>query len=136
MDPVTAERARMMAPRSRQDLATFYLVAASAGFSEQLAYRGALFAILSVIAGNWWIAAAIGAAAFGLAHLFQGWRAAGVVALIALRDQIVVGLTGTLVIAMIAHALHDMIAATLLRTRVRREEHGPKGPGGSALAVS
>jgi hypothetical protein len=51
------------------------------------------------------------------------------VALFALRDHIVVGLTGTLIVAMIAHTLHDMIAGTVLGMRARRDE-------GNALAVS
>jgi membrane protease YdiL (CAAX protease family) len=129
LDPLAEERTRMMAPRTGRQLAAFYAVAVSAGFSEQLVYRGALFAILTAATGSWWVAAAVGAAAFGAAHLFQGGRAVGIVALIALRDQIVVGLTGTLVVAMVAHALHDMIAGTLLGVRARRAE------GGGALAI-
>jgi hypothetical protein len=132
MDPLTRERLQLMAPRGgrRGGYAAFYLVAIGAGFSEQLAYRGALFAILSAITGSWWISAVVTAAAFGLGHLFQGWRAVGVVTLIGLRDQIVVGLTGTLVVAMIVHAAHDILAGTVLGRRLDHDE------GGSTLAVS
>lgn len=129
LDPLAEERTRMMAPRTGRELAAFYVMSASAGFSEQLAYRGALFAILSAVTGHWWVAAAISAAAFGMAHLFQGGRAVAFVTLIGLRDQIVVGLTGTLVVAMIAHAVHDMVAGTVLGMRARR------GDGGNAIAI-
>jgi hypothetical protein len=118
-NPATRERVRHVAPRSPADLATFYLMSLTAAFSEQLAYRGVLFVLLSAVTASWLAAALIAAAAFGAAHVFQGWRSAGIVALVGLRDQIVVGLTGTLAVAMIIHALHDIIAGTVMRSRAR-----------------
>jgi hypothetical protein len=38
-----------------------------------------------------------------------------------LLAQIVVGLTGTLIVAIVVHALHDAIAGTAISIRARRE---------------
>jgi hypothetical protein len=67
-------------------------------------------------------AALLAAIPFGLVHLFQGWRSAMAVIVIALRDQVLVGLTGTLVFATAIHIIHDVVAGTVLMRRVRREE--------------
>jgi len=122
-DPVARERTRLMAPRSPGELAYFYVVAISAGISEQIAYRGLLFTLLAALVGSWWLAAVLAAVPFGVVHAFQGWRSAGIITLVALRDQIVVGLTGTLVFAIAIHIIHDMIAGTVLCIRTRREEN-------------
>ena len=55
-------------------------------------------------------------------HLFQGWRSALLVTVIAIRDQVLVILTGTLVYAIVIHIIHDIIAGTVLMRRARHEE--------------
>jgi len=120
--PAAHERTRLIAPRSPREFAAFYLLAITAGVTEELAYRGVLFILIASIVESWWLAAVAGAAIFGIVHLFQGWKSAGIVALIGLRDQIVVGLTGTLFIAIAVHMLHDAIAGTVIGIRARREE--------------
>lgn len=116
------DRTRFLAPRRASEFGAFYTLSLSAGFTEELAYRGVLFVLLGALTGSWWVAVAIAAAAFGIAHLFQGWRAAGLATLVALRDHLVVALTGTLWIVIIVHMLHDIIAGTVIGLRVRREE--------------
>lgn len=120
-DPVAKERTRLIAPRTSKEHALFYLLSVTAGIAEELTYRGMLFTLLAALFGGWWIAAIIAAAAFGIVHLFQGWKAAGIAALMGLREQLVVGLTGTLFVAMAVHMLHDAIAGTVIATRARRE---------------
>lgn len=121
-DAVARERTRLIAPGSSREYAMFCGIAISAGIVEQLAYRGVLFSFLFWYTGNFLAAAALAAVPFGLVHLFQGWRSAIVVIAIALRDQILVALTGTLVFAIVIHIIHDMIAGLVLMRRVRREE--------------
>lgn len=121
-DGLAARRTQLIAPRTPREFGMFYALSISAGFAEQLAYRGVLFTLLAALAGSWWLAAAGSAACFGIAHLFQGWRSAGIAGLIGMRDQIVVGLTGTLWVAIVVHILHDAIAGTVLGRRARREE--------------
>ena len=75
-----------------------------------------------------------GAALFGIVHLFQGWKSAGIAALIGLRDQIVVGLTGTLFVAIVIHTLHDVITGSVVAVRAAAEETAI-GAGGTAVNV-
>lgn len=127
-DALSTQRSRMIAPRTPRELAAFCGIAISAGFAEQLAYRGVLFSFFYWYTGTVLLAALLAAIPFGLVHLFQGWRAASIVMVIALRDQLLVVLTGTLVYAIAIHIIHDVIAGSVLMRRARREE--------SPLAVS
>jgi membrane protease YdiL (CAAX protease family) len=128
-DPVARERTRLIAPRTGREFVVFYLVSATAGVAEELTYRGLLFTLLAALLGGWWMAALVTASVFGIVHLFQGWKSAGIAALMGLREQLVVGFTGTVLIAIVVHALHDAIAGTVIAVRARHEE-------GAALAVS
>jgi len=121
-DPVSRERVRLIAPRTPKEFGVFYLLSITAGFAEEVTYRGLLFTLLAALVRSWTIAALIAAAVFGIVHLFQGWKAAGIAALMGLREQIVVGLTATLLVAMAVHALHDAIAGTIIGLRARRED--------------
>lgn len=121
-DELSRQRSRMIAPRTARELAAFCGIAISAGFAEQLAYRGVLFSFFYWYTGTVLVAALLAAIPFGLVHLFQGWRAAAIVMVIALRDQLLVVLTGTLVYAIAIHIIHDVIAGSVLMRRARREE--------------
>jgi CAAX protease family protein len=125
-DAIAEERTRLIAPHRPTEHALFYLVSLTAGIAEELTYRGMLFTLFAAILGSWWVAAIIAAAAFGVAHLFQGWKAVGIAALMGLREQLVVGLTGTLFVAMAVHMLHDAIAGTVIAARARREAAGSR----------
>lgn len=115
-------RTRLIAPRSGREHALFYGVSLSAGFAEELAYRGLLFTLAASLTASWWLAAVVCSALFGIVHLFQGWKGAGIASLMGLREHLVVGLTGTLVVAIVVHILHDAIAGTVIGLRARREE--------------
>lgn len=106
-------RLRYLLPVSRTERRWWILLSLSAGICEELLYRGFLLHCLS---GEWpgrlhlglpaaW---ALGALAFGLAHLYQGWR--GVAASTAMG--LVFGLlaigTGNLFLPMFVHALIDL----------------------------
>ena len=121
-DELAKSRSRLIAPRTAKEFAAFCGVALSAGVTEQLAYRGVLFSFLLWYTGSFWAAALLAAIPFGLVHLFQGWRSAVIVMVIALRDQLLVAITGTLVYAIAIHVIHDIIAGAVLMRRVRREE--------------
>lgn len=121
-NPLALERMRLVTPATRGEYAAFCGIAVSAGIAEQLAYRGVLFSFLLWYTGSHVVAALLAAVPFGLVHVFQGWRAAAIVGVVALRDQILVILTGTLVYAIGIHIIHDIIAGTVLMRRSRREE--------------
>lgn len=119
-------RARMaaMAPRTPKELGLFYVVCVGAGVAEETAYRGVAFALLYLLTGSWWVAAAIAAVIFGATHLAQGWRTAFLVILYGLRDQVVVGLTGSLYVAILVHIVHDAVVGTV----VGRRAHAADAP--------
>lgn len=123
-------RAETIAPRTRSDAIAFAGVATSAGIAEEVAYRGVLFSLLAHFMGGWWLPALVAAVAFGVAHAFQGWRAAALASAAGLVAQVVVGLTGTLIVAIAVHIVHDLIAGAVIGLRMRR-----RPPGGDAVAV-
>jgi membrane protease YdiL (CAAX protease family) len=140
-DRLARERTQLIAPRSAREFGAFYLLSTTAGIAEELAYRGVLFVLLSAVTGSWWVAALLASAFFGIAHLFQGTRSAGLAALMGLRDHILVGLTGTLWIAIVVHVAHDIIAGTVIGVQARLSDGAtravPSVPGSEAAnAVS
>jgi membrane protease YdiL (CAAX protease family) len=119
-DPRQRDRLLLIAPRTARERLAFAGVAISAGFAEEIAYRGVLFLLLAHYLGGWWLPALVSAAAFGVAHLFQGWRSAVLAGAIGLLAQVVTGVTGTLWVAIVVHILHDMIAGAVIARRAGR----------------
>lgn len=110
---LTASAARSitgLVPRTPVERRWFALVAVTAGFCEELLYRGFLLAVVVAIApGSPDVGlVALGGVAFGLAHFYQG--AGGVVVtsvLGAILTFLYIG-TGTLLVPMVVHALIDL----------------------------
>jgi hypothetical protein len=97
-------------PADHEERAAFAAVAISAGVCEELIYRG--FGIAYV---RWlWPAATtldiclITAIAFGLVHLYQGWRGVTMTGVFGAVFAYVVILTGSLIPAVVLHSLLDL----------------------------
>lgn len=103
-------KARFFMPTTQRERRLWAGLSVAAGVSEEVTYRGVLFALLVMVTGNAWIAAGLSAVAFGLSHAVQGWRAAAAVMVIALLLQGLVVLDGTLYPAIAAHAMYDWLA--------------------------
>lgn len=127
-DPVALERTRLIAPRTPKEHAAFLYLSVSAGFVEEIAYRGVLFALLAAMTGGWLVPALLASAAFGVVHLFQGRRSATIAGLMGLREHVVVGLTGTLFISMAVHILHNLIMGIVVGARARRAARAGEEP--------
>ena len=115
------ERRRMWVlgflPRTWREGLPFAVLGAVAAVSEELTYRGVVFAMLTILTGSG-IAAALGAAAvFAAAHFPQGGKSMGVIFVIGLIKQGLVAFTHTLWIAIAVHFAYDMLAAIQLRGR-------------------
>lgn len=130
VDDHARERAALIAPRTAREFAGFAGVAVSAGIAEEIAYRCVLFALLAHVLGNWWAAGIVGGAAFGIVHMFQGWRSAVVAAALGVIAQVTLGLTGSVLLIIAVHILHDLIAGIVISRRARGAS-----PGGHSLAV-
>ena len=56
-----------------------------------------------------WPAALVAALVFSLAHSTQGWKSASIIFVVALTMQALVVFTGTLILAVIIHAVYDLV---------------------------
>jgi membrane protease YdiL (CAAX protease family) len=62
----------ILVPRSGAERALWILVAITAGFCEEVLYRGWLWRFVGDLTGHLWMAVVLSAVAFGLAHAYQG----------------------------------------------------------------
>jgi len=115
------ERLAAILPGTPAQAALWVALSAGAGFFEEIAWRGVLFANAAWLLGSPWLAAALCAASFGVAHAYQGSRNVAVTAAIALVMHALVALTGSLLAAMLVHFLYDLFVGFLFRELARRE---------------
>ncbi len=99
-----------IAPRTPRQWALWALTIVAASIAEETAYRGVGMQILWYMLGTPWMSALICAVAFGLAHAVQGTRSAVLVTIIGLVMHALVYITGTLLLAMLVHAVYDFVA--------------------------
>ena len=91
-----------------------------ASISEEVVYRGVTMQILWYSLGNPWAAALICAVAFAAAHWAQGFKSAMFIFAFALVTHLLVWVTGTLILAMIIHAIYDLAAGYLISREAKR----------------
>jgi len=97
-------------PRDRTERLLWVLVAASAGFGEEITWRGVQPMLLATLIGHPVVAAALVAVTFGIGHMVQGWRSAAIIVVFAASFQTVVWLSGSLYVAMAVHFIYDVVA--------------------------
>jgi membrane protease YdiL (CAAX protease family) len=85
-------------------------VSVAAGVAEEITSRGVLYSLLITATGATWAAVVLASIAFGLGHLVQGWRGAGVVTGFALAFHGLVLLSGSLHLAIVVHVVYDIAA--------------------------
>jgi membrane protease YdiL (CAAX protease family) len=125
--PEAERRARAhgpLVPHSRQEWLLFLVCALAAGVAEEAAYRGVAVWVLSDWLGHPWPAVLLSAAAFTAAHAVQGRQSMLVVLCLALLLHALVWFTDTLVLAMLVHAVYDVLAGTLARRSALRAPAG------------
>jgi len=97
-------------PRTPGERRLWVTLAVAAGISEEVTYRGVMYAVLAGVTGSGVAAALIASVIFGVSHSVQGWKSAGVITIIALLLHGLVALSGTLLLAIAIHALYDAVA--------------------------
>ncbi len=112
--PGLKQRLLEFLPHTHVERALWVVVSAAAAVGEEVVYRGLLFGLLLEFSGSWWLAALGSALAFALAHMVQGWRSAIVVAIFAIGLQLLVRLTGGLLVAIAVHFAYDLLVGLLL----------------------
>jgi membrane protease YdiL (CAAX protease family) len=119
--PATRERLRALfidrklddiLPHGTRELGWMYALSLTAGVVEELLFRGYIIAVLAPIL-SWWGAAVVSVAAFGVLHAYQG--RAGIVrtAVVGAVITLFVAATGSLIPAMVLHALIDVGSGTM-----------------------
>lgn len=110
---------RNLIPRSPMEIVLFLAMSLTAGFCEELIYRGYLqrqFTALTQAVGSGIVLQAI---AFALGHSYQGWRYVLLIAVLAAMLGLLAHWRRSLRPGMIAHALQDgisgIVAAHVLR---------------------
>lgn len=103
-------RASLLLPATQAERFAWLLVAASAGFCEEVVYRGYLQAQLAALTRRRWLGIAAQAVLFGAAHANQGLPAACRIALYGGLFGIVAHVRKSLVPGMIAHSSMDALA--------------------------
>ncbi|RJK94260.1 CPBP family intramembrane glutamic endopeptidase [Vallicoccus soli] len=98
----------VLVPRTRRERRWFAAVAVTAGTTEEVVYRAlALTVLLAVLPGRL-LPVVVGAALFGLAHLYQGRAGVLVTAVLALALGWLYVDTGSLWPGMVLHVLLDL----------------------------
>ena len=113
-------KVRLFMPATPRERSLWVLLSVAAGVSEEVTYRGVLFGLLWIWTGSPLAAAGIAAVVFGISHVVQGWKTAGIVTVIALAAHGLVWLDGTLYPVIAAHIVYDVIAG-LTYGRLGRE---------------
>jgi membrane protease YdiL (CAAX protease family) len=95
-------------------------VAILAGTGEEITWRGVQGTLVTILTGNYWIAAVLCSISFALGHSVQGWRSVVVVFVFAMCFATLVWLAGSLYVAMAVHVAYD-ITAGITYGRLGRE---------------
>jgi membrane protease YdiL (CAAX protease family) len=130
------QRARVLLPEDRLQWRFWIVISLLAGFSEECAFRGLAYVAVSQQTGSAALAVLICTAAFGIAHMLQGWRGVLGTSLIALIFHAIVFLTNGLYLAIGIHIVYDLIVGYIaVRVLGRGNEQltasAPAGPGGN-----
>jgi membrane protease YdiL (CAAX protease family) len=113
-DPEEMKRvAEMLLPRGPLEFAIWTLVALTAGFVEEVVFRGYLQRQLSAWCRNHVAGIALSALLFGVGHLYQGIASAGLIAAIGLCFSLLAYATRSLAPGILAHAAEDFVAGVV-----------------------
>ena len=120
---------RRLAPTSGREMAAFTVVCLTAGFCEELLYRGWLVNVLRAATGSAWIAVALGAILFGIGHGSQGARAMVRTAFIAIQLGALFVWVGSLIPGQVLHAGWDLLmGVAVVRAMSRLSSGGAEAP--------
>ena len=115
---------RVLMPRTRAETQTFVALGLTAGFCEEVLYRGFIWWYFAHILPSLWLAAVAAVVLFGLAHAYQGKRGillTGAVGGLALGFYLA---TGSLILPIIMHATIDVTNGLMARGALAG---GPEG---------
>ena len=109
----TAKSLQVLLPRTPLEIGVWILTSITAGFCEELVFRGYLQRQLLAFAGRLPVAVAGQAVVFAAMHSYQGWRAVVQIAVLGALFGALAAWRRTLRVGMIAHAWQDVWAGWL-----------------------
>ncbi|MGA2510680.1 MAG: type II CAAX endopeptidase family protein [Candidatus Acidiferrales bacterium] len=102
--------AKLILPQTITELAIFVLLALTAGFCEELIFRGYLQRQFLALTGNTAASVALQAVVFGAAHLYQGAKGVLVISVYGAMFGVLAVMRKSLRPGMIQHAGNDMLS--------------------------
>jgi membrane protease YdiL (CAAX protease family) len=108
-------------PRTGTEKVLFVFLSFAAGVGEEIAYRGYLIPVLTLLLGWEWGAAILSSVVFGLLHAYQGWLGIARTAALGMVLAASFILSGALWPAILAHAILDLIVGLVLGETFVRE---------------
>jgi membrane protease YdiL (CAAX protease family) len=111
--------ARYLAPQNRLEMFLWLLTSLSAGFCEEIVFRGYLQRQLIAWSGKPAIGILLSALAFGGMHAYQGPRGPIVLSVFGILFGLLARWRRSLRPGMMAHAWHDELFGLVFRTHVR-----------------
>jgi membrane protease YdiL (CAAX protease family) len=100
---------RQIIPRDDAERIVWVISSCIAGATEEIIFRGVLFALIASVTRSIVLASIASAVVFALAHYRQGWRSMFFILGIALLFQWLVIYSGSLIPAMIIHAVYNIV---------------------------
>ncbi len=107
------EKARRLLPDDPSLMRLWVGVAAMAGISEELAYRGLAYQLLRGMGLNVALALLLCVTTFAIGHMTQGWRGVLGTFVLALLFHRLVFLTNSLYLAIAFHAVYNLIVGVI-----------------------
>jgi membrane protease YdiL (CAAX protease family) len=104
-----------LAPQSSLEIVLWICLSATAGFCEEVLFRGYLQKQFTRLLRNRWVALAVVSILFGLGHGYEGSQRMVLIALLGLSFGILSMWRKSLRPAMMAHTLQDTVSGLLLR---------------------
>jgi membrane protease YdiL (CAAX protease family) len=104
-----------LAPQSALEIVLWVCLSATAGFCEEVIFRGYFQKQFTRLLRSRWIALVVVSILFGLGHGYEGPQRMALIALLGLALGIMSLLRHSLRPAMMAHTLQDTISGLLLR---------------------
>jgi len=108
LGPSSAKSVSSLLPHTLLEVLLWIAVSITAGFCEEIAFRGYLQRQFHALTGNVGAAVIAQALVFGLAHGYQGWKAVVVISVLGVLYGVLAAWRGNLRVNIIAHASSDI----------------------------
>jgi membrane protease YdiL (CAAX protease family) len=104
-----------LTPQTNLELALWYCVSLTAGFCEEIIFRGYLQRQVAAISNSMLVGVLLSAVVFGAAHGYEGPARMILIAIYGLMFGLLAWWRKSLRTGMMAHAWHDALSGTILR---------------------